>query len=118
MARYSVSQGTMECQKTGISSSDRIYVSKLGSLAVLWGTSSMTLNAGIPAWSGKQIAVIPEGYRPASELRVPIVSDGAVATMLLKPSGAVEVLARSSKVANDSGSPTNVTISAVYPLAL
>ncbi len=108
----------MECQKTGISSSDRIYVSKLGSLAVLWGTSSMTLSAGLPAWSGMQIAVIPEGYRPASELRVPIVSDQAAATMVLKPSGTVEVLARSSKVANDSGSPTNVTISAVYPLAL
>lgn len=108
----------MECKKTGISSSDRIYVSKLGSLAVLWGTSSMTLSAGISAWNGLQIAVIPEGYRPASELRVPIVSDDTVATMALKPSGTVEVIARSNKVANGGDLPTNVTISAVYPLAL
>lgn len=108
----------MECQKTGISSSDRIYVSKLGSLAALWGTSSMTLSAGIPAWSGKQIAIIPDGFRSAAEVRVPIVSDQEAATMVLKPSGTVEVLARSNKVANADGGPTNVTISAVYPLAL
>ena len=87
-------------------------MSKLGSLAVLWGTLSMTLSAGIPAWSGMQIAVIPEGYRPASDLRVPIVSDAAAATMLLQPSGTVKVVARANKISG------NVTISAVYPLAL
>ena len=72
----------------------------------------MTLSTVIQTWSGMQIAVIPEGYRPASELRVPIVSDYAAATMLLKPSGAVEVVARANKISG------NVTISAVYPLAL
>ena len=112
----SVSLSTVECEKLNIASGEKIYVSRFGSLAVLWCNSSMTMSVYVPAWSGKQIAMVPDGYRPATEIRVPIVSDQSAATLLVKPNGEVHVIARSNKIGNGDNTPTNITISAVYPI--
>lgn len=113
--RDSVSHGTAECEKRNISSSENIYVSRFGSLTVLWSTSSLAMSVAVPAWGNKQIATIPVGYRPASEVRTPLVTDKSVATMVVKPNGEVYVLARAIAV-GDNNTPTNITISAVYPV--
>lgn len=76
----------------------------------------MTMSVYVPAWSGKQIAMVPDGYRPATEIRVPIVSDQSAATLLVKPNGEVHAIARSNKIGNGDNTPTNITISAVYPI--
>lgn len=75
----------------------------------------MAMSVAVPAWGNKQIATIPVGYRPASEVRTPLVTDKSVATMVVKPNGEVYVPARAIDV-GDNNTPTNITISAVYPV--
>lgn len=79
----------------------------------------MTLGSYIPAWGSRQISTVPNGYRPAIDIAVPLVSDRNVAVLKIKPTGEVYVAARSNKVSNaDSDNlPTNITISAVYPVS-
>ena len=114
--RDSVSLSTVECVSQNISASDRIYVSRFGSLAVLWSPSSIAMTTTVSAWGGKQIATVPAGYRPASEVRTPLATDKSVAAMVVKPTGEVHVLARAIAV-GENNTPTNIAISAVYPVA-
>ena len=74
------------------------------------------MSVAVPAWGGKQIATVPAGYRPASEIRTPLVTDKSVAAMVVKPNGEVHVLARAIAV-GDNSTPTNIAISSVYPIA-
>lgn len=70
----------------------------------------------VAAWGGKQIATVPEGYRPTSEVRTPLATDKSVAAMVVKPNGEVHVLARAIAV-GDNSALTNIAISSVYPIA-
>ena len=112
----SVSLSTVECATQNISAADKVYVSRLGSLAVLWSTTSIAMSKSVPAWSGIQIATIPAGYRPKTEVRTPLVTDQSVAALVVKSDGAVHVLARASKLGSDNA-PTNIAVSSVYLIA-
>ena len=91
-----------------ISSQDKIYGVKVGSIVSLWVNDPMTLSKEIPAWSSMQIATIPDGFRPAQRLRSVLVSDSNVGAVVFDPDGSVIATARNSKLSG------NIVLSASY----
>ena len=91
-----------------ISSQDKIYGVKAGSIVSLWVNDPMTLSKDIPEWSSMQIATIPDGFRPAQRLRGVLVSDSTVGAVVFDPDGSVIATARNSKLGG------NIVLSASY----
>ena len=104
----SVSPASFTASMMNISSQDKIYGVKAGSIVSLWVNDPMTLSKDIPAWSSMQIATIPDGFRPAQRLRGVLVSDGAVGAVVFDPDGSVIATARNSKLGG------NIVLSASY----
>lgn len=104
----SVSPASFVASMMNISSHDKIYGVKAGSIVSLWVNDPMTLSKDIPAWSSMQIATIPDGFRPAQRLRGVLVSDGTVGAVVFDPDGSVIATARNSKLGG------NIVLSASY----
>ena len=104
----SVSPASFTASMMNISSQDKIYGVKAGSIVSLWVNDPMTLSKDIPAWSSMQIATIPDGFRPAQRLRGVLVSDGTVGAVVFDPDGSVIATARNSKLGG------NIVLSASY----
>lgn len=104
----SVSPASFTASMMNISSQDKIYGVKAGSIVSLWVNDPMTLSKDIPAWSSMQIATIPDGFRPAQRLRGVLVSDGTVGAVVFDQDGSVIATARNSKLGG------NIVLSASY----
>lgn len=104
----SVSPASFVASMMNISSQDKIYGVKAGSIVSLWVNDPMTLSKEIPAWSSMQIATIPDGFRPAQKLRGVLVSDSTVGAVVFDPDGSVIATARNSKLGG------NIVFSASY----
>ena len=67
---------------------------KVGRLVTLYMTGIPSLTAEIAAWSGRQVATVPAGYRPVVEVWLPAAFDRAAGYVTIATSGAVTIHAR------------------------
>lgn len=91
-----------------ISSNDKLVGVKHNNIVSVWFTGAATLSKDISAWSELQIATIPSGFRPKSELFVPAVSDYGIGMAKFKTDGSVYAVARGNKFNG------NVTVATTY----
>ena len=93
---------------SNISSSDKLVGVKHNNVVSVWFTGAATLSKDISPWSELQIATIPSGFRPKSELFVPAVGDYGVGMAKFKTDGSVYVIARGNKLNG------NIVVAATY----
>ena len=93
--RDSVSQPTaFACAMHNCTSSGVLRGYKVGRLVTLYMTGIPALSADLAAWSGRQVATVPAGYRPAAEAWLPASFDRGDGYVTIATNGAVTIHAR------------------------
>lgn len=91
-----------------ISSSDKLVGVKHDAIVSIWFTGAATLSRNISPCSELQIATVPSGFAPKSEVYVPATCDYTVATATVKTDGSVYVAVRANEITG------NICIAATY----
>ena len=91
----SVSQPpSFACTMANCTGSGALRGYKVGRLVTLYMTGIPALSAELAAWSGRQVATVPAGYRPAAEAWLPASFDRAAGYATIATSGVVTIHTR------------------------
>lgn len=108
----SVSRNAFTVQMSNVSSSSKLYGIKANGIVSVWLDGAATLSSKVAAWESIIIATIPSGFRPKTNICVPLVTDYGVGMAYINTDGSVKAGGRNSSISG------NITLSAVYDAGL